>query len=293
MARPLRLHVPGGFYHVTLRGNHRQPLFDTTDDRSLLDAMVAEGAAQCRARVHAYCWMTNHIHLLMQVSDVPLGNAIRRIASRYARKFQYRLSTTGHLFERRYHAVLIDVDRYLLTVVRYIHLNPVRAGLAASPGEYPWSSHAVYTGIRQSSWVCTSFTLRMFSEDPQRAIRGYREWMEDAAQVGDSETLAHPENPQVLGGDDFLQGLSGNAWQPRSRATLQDVLRDCSRKFGIPAEALRSPSRARNLSAARAWFVHQVVSARISSVSNIGRFLGRSEAAVRKLMLRHAFRDPE
>ena len=126
MRKP-RLHIPAAFYHVTLRGNHRQDIFFTADDRILLNAIVAEVIAGYGARLHAYCWMTNHTHMLIQVGDVPLGRIMLRIASRYARQIQARFRTTGHLFERRYHAVLVDVDSYLLELLRYIHLNPIRA----------------------------------------------------------------------------------------------------------------------------------------------------------------------
>src|SRR5688572_16379423 len=116
MPRPLRLHVPGGFYHVTLRGNHRQDVFRTPADRGLLDEIVAAAIRDLGVRMHAYCWMTNHIHLLVQVSDTPHGKFVLRIASRYARKFQECMETTGHLFERRHHAILVDADSYLLAL---------------------------------------------------------------------------------------------------------------------------------------------------------------------------------
>jgi REP element-mobilizing transposase RayT len=131
MARRLRLHVPGGFYHVTLRGNHQQPIFFAATDRDLLNRIVAEAIAELRARIHAFCWMTNHVHLLVQVSDEPLGRLMHRIASKYARTVQARIATTGHLFERRYHAALVDTDRYLIAVLRYIHLNPVGPATAS------------------------------------------------------------------------------------------------------------------------------------------------------------------
>ncbi len=163
MPRPLRIHVSGGFYHVTLRGNHRRPIFFAQTDRNLLDAIVADSIKRFAARIHAYCWMTNHIHLLLQVSDVPLGRIILRIASRYARSVQSRLATTGHLFERRFHAVLIDAERYLLELIRYIHLNPVRAGLASRPGSYPWSSHHAYLSPGSIPWVTTATALACFT----------------------------------------------------------------------------------------------------------------------------------
>lgn len=88
------------------------------------------------ALTHAYCWMTNHVHLLVQVADQALGNLMQRVAIRFARATQKHLSTTGHLFENRYHALLVDVDSYFLKLLRYIHLNPVRARIVQSPQQY-------------------------------------------------------------------------------------------------------------------------------------------------------------
>ncbi len=145
MPRRPRLHVPYGYYHVTLRGNHRQAIFFRDSDRATLELIVAESLELVSARLHAYCWMTNHVHLLVQVSDVPLGRLILRIAGKYARIVQAAMKTTGHLFERRHHAVLVDSDRYLLTLVRYIHMNPVRAKLV----DAPWG-----LSVDQPSRVC-------------------------------------------------------------------------------------------------------------------------------------------
>src|SRR6187200_2562137 len=153
MARPLRIHVPGGMYHVTLRGNHQQDIFFTAADRARMSGLIARVLDRYDARLHAYCYMTNHVHALMQVSDVPLGRLMLRIAGQYARTTQARLLTTGHLFEKRYHPVLVDTDAYLLELIRYIHLNPVRARLVSSPAEYPWTSHHAYVGRRIEPWV--------------------------------------------------------------------------------------------------------------------------------------------
>lgn len=149
--------LPGAFYHVTLRGNHRQDIFVQSADRQILNEIVAEVMEQFGARLHAYCWMTNHIHALIQVSDVPLGSLMLRIAGRYARTIQAGLHTTGHLFEKRYQPVLVDQDEYLLQLLRYIHFNPVRARLVEFLDHYPWSSHRVYLGQREEPWVTTAF----------------------------------------------------------------------------------------------------------------------------------------
>lgn len=141
MPRPPRLHVPGGCYHVILRGNHREPLFGSPADRTALNEIVASVIERFDARVHAFCWMTNHLHALLQIADRPLNQIMQRIAMRYSRHRHKVLRTTGHLFERRYKARLVDVDAYFLTLLRYFHLNPVRAGIVSDPGDYPWTSH--------------------------------------------------------------------------------------------------------------------------------------------------------
>jgi putative transposase len=162
MPRKPRIHVPGAFYHVTLRGNHRQDIFFSDQDRALLNEIVADVIEALQARVHGYCWMTNHVHLLIQVGESPLGRVMLRIASRYARQVQQRFRTTGHLFECRYHAVLVDADEYLLTLLKYVHLNPVQAGMVSTPDQYAWSSHHAYLGLRVEPWVTTDFGLGMF-----------------------------------------------------------------------------------------------------------------------------------
>ncbi len=159
MPRPLRVHLPGGFYHVTLRGNHRQDIFCSDADCSLLNTIVARAVSNFGARVHAYCWMRNHIHLLLQAGDTPIAHPMRNIAAEYARAMQLKTPTTGHFFERRYHATLVDADSYLLGVIRYIHRNPVKAGAVVDPADFRWSSHHAYAGHRIESWVTTDFAL--------------------------------------------------------------------------------------------------------------------------------------
>jgi len=289
MPRQLRLHVPGGFYHVTLRGNHRQPVFFTPADRDLLDDVVAGVIDQLSARVHAYCWMTNHLHMLVQISDAPLGRLILRIASRYARAAQARLDTTGHLFERRYHAVLVDADAYLLTLVRYIHLNPVRAGLVAGPAAYTWSSHRVYLGERQCHWVTTGFAFSLLAGQPDNAAAKYREFMDNSepSRWGAGNLLPHRDQPQVLGSDDFVARVKSIGYRPRSHKSLDDLILECSERFQVTSEALTSASRAHHLAAARAWIGHEAVAGRVASICEVARRLSRSEGAIRHAMNHH------
>lgn len=289
MARRLRLHMPGGFYHVTLRGNHRQPIFFADTDRDLLGLVIADAVDRLEARIHAFCWMTNHLHLLVQVADAPLGRLILRIASRYARRVQASLPTTGHLFERRYHAVLVDADSYLLTLIRYIHLNPVRAAMVSDPANYPWSSHPAYLGKSQPIWLTTSFTQRLLGGTRDQSIERYRRFMNTTEDCRWGEGMLRPrtDQPDILGSDDFVARACAAIGQPRQHKSLDDLIGECAVRFHIPADALASPSRAHHLAAARAWLAHRAVVEGIASVSELARRLGRSESAIRQVMAHH------
>lgn len=295
MARPLRIHVPNGFHHVTLRGNHRQDIFRTDEDRDLLERFVDDATHQHGARVHAYCWMTNHIHAVIQVSDTPLGKVIRSIAGRYARRYQWHIGTTGHLFERRYHAILVDADGYLQTLLRYLHLNPVRAGLCVDPVDYQWSSHREYLGLRRTAWLHTDFALRLFAEETGQARARYAEWMGvvDESRWGQGLLVPHPDDPQVLGSDRFLARIREAAGRQRSRGSFPELLEACARKYGVSSEAIISQSRSRGLTAARAWLYHEASARGVASISEIARHCRRSESAVRGLMLRYRAVDAE
>jgi REP element-mobilizing transposase RayT len=109
-------------------------VFATADDRYELNGIVAQVMEKYDARAHAFCWMTNHLHLLAQIKDVRLGKIMQLIAQRYARHRHKQLGTTGHLFERRYRAWLVDTDAYFIALLRYIHRNPVRAGMVGRRG---------------------------------------------------------------------------------------------------------------------------------------------------------------
>lgn len=289
MARALRLHVPGGFYHVTLRGNHRCPVFYAAKDRDLLDRIVERTLEDLDAKLHAYCWMTNHIHLLLQVADTPLGQVMQRIASHYARVVQRHLRTTGHLFERRYHALLVDADNYLLTLLRYIHLNPVRAGLARDPASYQWSSHCVYLGLREQGWITTEFALGLFSPRRDAARARYSEFMGIAAtdRWGSGVLTPNGKNGQILGSDEFVARTARRSVNPLTPRTLEDLFEECAQRFRCSKALLASANRNRRISTARAWIAIEAASSGIATVSAVARELRRSEAAIRRLMQRH------
>jgi REP element-mobilizing transposase RayT len=280
------LHVPGGVYHVILRGNHRQAIFTKPSDRQMLDALVAETLERFDARAHAYCWMTNHMHLALQVADAPLGPIVRRIAGVYARRIQQRLPTTGHLFERRYRSVLVDADTHLLRLVRYIHLNPLRAGLVADPADYPWSGHRAYLGLTSIPWLTTDFTLRLLGTNRNSARRAYARLISAGGDPDDSAQFSRgmPGDTRVLGDDGFLARITatGSRVPPTrpSLPTLEQVIAAAAREAGCTVEALASASKARAVADARCRITERALAAGIASISEIARRLNRSHSSL-------------
>jgi putative transposase len=292
MPRPLRIHVPAAFYHVTLRGNHRQNIFFSPADRRLFEDITCEVLERFAARLHAYCWMTDHVHMLLQVGDAPLGRLMLRIAGRYARSIQKHLRTTGHLFEKRYHPILVDADEYLLELLRYIHLNPVRAHMVDHPTQYPWSSHHAYLGNPTGPWITTDFALSLFHPQRERALDAYRRFIDQDLDASLSPlSQCNPNDRRILGSDDFAAQLLGRAWKPKSRKTLATLIAEGCEQFSVSLEALRSRSCQRRLTAARAWITHQALILQITSLSEVARSFNRSEASLRE-SVKHHFNYP-
>ncbi len=285
MPRPLRVHIPGAFYHATLRGNHQEPVFSTDGDRELLGDVTAQALEMYGARIHAYCWMTNHIHLLVEIGIEPLGAVIRQIASVYARQYQWRMATTGHLFERRYYARMVDVDNYLFAALRYIHLNPVDARLCKSPDEYRWSSHHAYSGRTAERWLTTNFVLSMFAPTHGRAIAAYRRFMECAPE-NDEHSSSH-----VKFTDDRRSStpkpVQDPVGQSKHRQSVQELINEACQRFEVTIEQLRSSSRDTYLMQVRGWIANQALLRRVANLSEVARAVGRDRSSLRNSMRRY------
>lgn len=284
MARRPRIHVPGGFYHVTLRGNHQLPIFFEARDPPLLNDIVARALLKYEARLHAYCWMTNHIHLLVQSGESPLGCFMRQVASEFARRQQWHLPTSGHFFERRYHATLIDHDAYLMAVVRYIHLNPVEAGICTDPADHEWSSHHEYLGARHGSWVTTDFVLRAFDETRTRAIEAYRTFM-NVREIPDwAAKLEFGAEAAELLGDGQFEKRVRVARLKGAGPMLDELIAEACRVFRLAEWRLISPMRDPVVAKARCWICAQAIERRIATLSEVARRLNRTEATLRQAL---------
>src|SRR5262245_61043517 len=146
MARPLRLQLADGVYHVMARGNARQEIFQDDDDRNRFLADLRAVTRDRGVRCHTFCLMGNHYHLLLETPNANLSLAVRQLNGVYAQAFNRRHQRVGHLFQGRYTSRLVEKESYFLVVCRYIVLNPVRADLVRHPADWAWSSYRAHAG---------------------------------------------------------------------------------------------------------------------------------------------------
>lgn len=263
MPRKPRLHVDGAVYHVMLRGNAGQPIFADDADRQRWEALLAEGVARYGHRVLAYCWMGNHVHLCLRVAATPLSRIMQQLAFRYARAFNRRHGRLGHVFQGRFRALLVGDDAYRLGVLRYIHRNPLAAGLERDPRRYRWSSHGALCGTRRPpSWLECAETLALFARDAGLARRRLHTFVMDVSGEGEAaadasapwaEIEAALASPSVesLGPVPRVGRGGASRRQPRRAPALSAVIDAAARAVGVDRRALVGPTRARAASQAR------------------------------------------
>lgn len=277
MARKPRLHYPGAVYHVILRGNAGQDIFFETQDRNHFLALLQEGQEKYRFRLHAYCLMTNHLHLVLQVGDISLSRIMQNVSFRYTSYVNRCQQQVGHLFQGRYKALLIDADNYLLELVRYIHNNPVRAGLAQTPEDYPWSSHGVYLGRDKTAWLTTEWVLSQFSGDKKLAMALYRDFVMHGKEETHRREFYHGNiEGRVLGEDHFAEAVFTLASQEvPGKPTLDQVLQAVCTHHDIHLADLSTGGKQRRTSIPRAMAALLVRETPHLSLMDLSRRLGR------------------
>ena len=237
MARPLRLLVPGGVYHVITRGNARQDVFADDCDRQCFLSVLCAVCQRLNVQCHAFCLMSNHYHLLLETPDANLSHTVRNLNGVYAQSFNHRHGRVGHLFQGRYSSKLVEKDAYLLVVARYIVLNPVRAHLVPHPAEWNWSSYRAHAGLVDPppfltrDWLLTCFG----ATDRSQAHEAYRRFIHD----GQDDPKPDDFDVPIVGSEAFVasfrQGLAATgsvkaiprAQRFAARPTLQEIFAGC------------------------------------------------------------------
>jgi putative transposase len=217
MARPLRLEFPGSLFHITQRGNERRPMFHSDRDRVHFLDLLASAIRRFNWLVSAYALMLNHYHLLLEVTDEnTLSRGMQWLDGKYASWFNRQYARAGHLVQGRFHGILVDSETYFLELVRYVVLNPVRAGLVRRPEDYRWTSYRSTAGlVKPPSWLAVDRILQRFGPIDLAAAR-YRAFVD--------EGIGSPVRPwDQLVGDMYL---GSDDWLARVRERVESEPRD-------------------------------------------------------------------
>jgi putative transposase len=209
MARLPRLVVPGQPHHIIQRGNDRQAIFREAADYLKFIDWLREGAKQFKVSIHAYVLMTNHLHLLATpADDQGLSKMMQWIGRHYVPYFNYKYQRTGTLWQGRFKATVIDSERYLMTCSRYIELNPVRAGMVGSAGEYPWSSYQHHIGQKSDPLITDHSLYWALGNTPFQREAAYRGLIAQGVDEADVEALTEATlKGWAIGSDKFKAAL--------------------------------------------------------------------------------------
>jgi REP element-mobilizing transposase RayT len=215
MARPLRLEFEGALYHVTSRGDRREPIFEDDTDRRRLLEIVEQGMKRFDAAVFAYCLMGNHYHFVLHTHQPNLSRLMRHINGVYTQAYNRRHRKVGHLFQGRFKAVLVDKDAYLLEVCRYVDLNPVRAGMVRRPQDWTWSSYRAHTGkVDAPVWLDSAVLHRQLAPRAPRR-EGSGRYALFVAEGRDVKLWEEALSGQIYLGDEaFVQRMQAYAASP-------------------------------------------------------------------------------
>ena len=239
MARPLRLQVPGGFYHVMARGNAKAHVFLDDTDRQQFLANLHRVATRLDWHLLAFCLMANHYHLLLETPRATLARGMRDLNGAHAQAFNHRHGRVGHVFQGRYKAVLVQRGAYLLEVIRYIVRNPVAAGLCAAPEDWHWSSHRATLGLSTAPpCLRVHTTLRHFGTEVATSRAQYARFVAVDVAIKNDGWM----HPIVAGTDPFAKSAVGEQPQsseiPRTQRATQ-TLRHYQRQSCDRNEAMR------------------------------------------------------
>ncbi len=313
MPRQARLDAPGTLHHVILRGLDRGRIVRDETDRQAFVSRLADVVQATGTTVYAWALLPNHAHLLLRSGPAGLPTAMRRLLTGYAGTFNRRHRRIGHVFHNRYKSIVVEEDRYFRELVRYINLNPLRAGLVPNLGalaRYPWSGHAGLLGRVPQPWLAASAVLRWFGRTTRQARHAYRQYVAEGVALGRrpelvggglvrsaggwavvqawrrrGETTA--ADPRILGTGEFVERVVAEA-APRHRPAprgrrpeaIARMIRSACKEAGIGEGELRTGSRRRVVARLRGVVAQRLVTMLGLSLADTARELGVSTSAI-------------
>lgn len=257
-------------------------VFFAKADRVRFCFLLQEGVEKFGHRLHAFCLMTNHVHLAIQVGEVPLSRIMQNIGFRYTSYLNRRKKRTGHLFQGRYKGLLIDAESYLLELVRYIHCNPVRARLVQSPVEYSWSSHRAYLGQEAIPWLTTDWVLSQFAGEEGKARARYAQFISEGVfEEFRVEFHRGTFEGRILGDDRFSEKSLARAEEKYARRlSLGQIVDAVCAGYGIEADVFAEPGKKQPGATARAVAAYLVQEEENLTLTELGNYVQRDITAL-------------
>lgn len=288
MSRRPRVFAPGLLYHVIVRGNQRRKTFRRDEDYKAYLDRLEKYRGRCRVKIYAYCLMPNHVHLLLETGTTPLAKLMQGLQQSYTQYFNRGYRKVGHLFQGRYKAIICDKDKYLLSLIRYIHLNPVRAGLSKRPERYAYSGHASYLMNGTPKVIEIGPILRLLG-----GKKAYERFVLAGISESHNEEYYAVEDQRFLGDEGFGEELSREAGEKEERKTkkpIETTVKEIVKRLGTTGEELRGPDRRWVVAKKRAEAVTLLVRHYNYRVTEVARYLGREQANVSLMLSRYAER---
>ena len=265
MARKPRVHYKGALYHVMARGNQGQRIFKDRADRQRYFELLKENQERFGYRLYAYVLMGNHVHLLIEVSDIPLSKIMQNLLFRYTRYWNRRYRKMGHLFQGRYKAILCQRDNYLLELIRYLHLNPVRSKIVKDPGDYTWSSHRAYLKGDGRGWIAVESALLYWGRGRAKAVSAYQRFVREGLGEGHRGDLYEIVDQRYLGDEPFVEEVEKRITTPdpvpRVEMRWEEIQDAVCRAFDISVPEVMHRGRGRRVARIRrvmAWVGREV-----------------------------------
>lgn len=319
MPRQARLDAPGTLHHIMIRGIEGLQIFRDDQDREDFISRVGQLVERTGTKLLAWVLMDNHVHLLIFSGYQGISKFMRCLLTGYAIRFNWKYHRTGHLFQNRYKSIVCEEEPYLLELVRYIHLNPLRASVVngiEALDRYPWSGHSVLVGRYKKGWQEREYVLRQFSEEKGRAVQAYRKFMEEGKDRGRRPELVGgglirslgnwsqvlslrgrrekiERDPRILGREDFVTGILRETDKKLRRqlrlgerkALIDQVIKKMCKEERVEEQELRSGGQRREISKVRAKVSYHLSHNLGIPMAEIARHLGVCTSAVTKAIL--------
>jgi len=284
MARRPRLFAPGILYHVIVRGNHQQKTFVSPQDYEVYNERLARYRNKFHVSLHAFCLMPNHVHLLLECAEEPLSKFMQGIQQSYTQYYNRTYKKVGHLFQGRYKAIICDKDEYLLALVRYIHLNPVRSKLVERPEQYKYSGHCVFLKGKPTNVVDPTFVLKVMG-----GRKSYERFVLDGLREGHKEAYYELRDQQILGADEFARELkkeTRGTYEAQEKKPIGKVIELVAQRMRVDPQVLRGPDRSWQVSKKRTLLVYVLIRRLGFGVGEVADYLRRDPTTLTTLVSR-------